>query len=147
MPAAAMNATALNAARAFFEAYNAHDVDRMIAACTRDAELRYPPLESQEQGKVREAGRKTWSGLMDAFPDLTVRIRSMFGDDRNVAAEVVIGGTQRKDFMQVRNQGKHYEVPLAFLLQVDSDGLIAGITAYWDNATFFRQLGKTTLDS
>jgi steroid delta-isomerase-like uncharacterized protein len=144
MPTAVTNASAIDTARSFFQAYNAHDVNRMLAACADDAELRYVPME--KQGKAREVGKKIWSSLIDAFPDLTVRIESIFGDERNVAAEIVIGGTQQKDFMQIRNQGKHYDLPHAFLLQVDREGSISSITAYWDNASFFRQLGKTTLD-
>jgi hypothetical protein len=62
-----------------------------------------------------------------------------------VAAEVVIGGTQRKDFLQIRNQGKHYDLPHAFLLKINDKDLITEIACYWDNASFYLQLGKTTL--
>jgi steroid delta-isomerase-like uncharacterized protein len=147
MPAAVTNATPIDTARSFFEAYNSHDVNRMLTFCADNAQLRYVPMENQGEGKAREVGKKIWSGLIDAFPDLRVVVDSIFGDDRNVAAEVVIGGTQQKDFLQIRNQGKQYELPHAFLLRVDNGGLITSITAYWDNASFYRQLGKTTLDS
>jgi hypothetical protein len=73
----------------------------------------------------------------------------MFGDEWNVAAEVMIGGTQRKDlaYGQVRipSQGKHYELPHAFLLRINESGLVTEVAAYWDNASFYSQLGKTTL--
>jgi hypothetical protein len=49
---------------------------------------------------------------------------------RELAAEIVIGGTQRKDFLQIPNQGKHYELPHVFLLEVASAGVITSITAY-----------------
>jgi hypothetical protein len=66
------------------------------------------------------------------------------------ALRTSIGGTQRKDLIygQVRipSQGKHYELPHAFLLQIDESGLIKEVAAYWDNASFYSQLGKTTLD-
>lgn len=137
--------TAVDAARSFFAAYNAHDVNRMVNACSEDAEFRYVPLGSQGEGKARQLGRDIWSGLIDAFPDLAVRLESAFGDKRNAATEVVIGGTQRKDFFGIRNQGKHFDLAHAFLLKTNDDGLITGITCYWDNATWFMQLGKTTL--
>lgn len=54
-----------------------------------------------------------------AFPDLAVVTHSAFGDDENVAAEVEIGGTQRKDFLQIPNQGRNYDLPHAFLLKVN----------------------------
>jgi ketosteroid isomerase-like protein len=73
----------------------------------------------------------------------------MFGDEWNVAAEVMISGTQRKDlaYGQVRipSQGKHYELPHAFLLRINESGLVTEVAAYWDNASFYSQLGKTTL--
>lgn len=138
--------TAIDVARAFFMAYNAHDVDKMVASCGEDAQLNYVPMGRHGQGKVREVGRAIWTGLIDAFPDLTVTVQSIFGDERNVAAEVMIGGTQRKDFMQIPNRGKHYDLPHAFILRVDERNLITGITSYWDNASFYSQLGKSTLD-
>jgi steroid delta-isomerase-like uncharacterized protein len=135
----------IDVARSFFAAYNAHDVERMVAACGEDAELRYVPMGSQGRGNARELGKSIWSGLIDAFPDLAVTVESIFGDERNVAAEVVIGGTQQKDFLQIRSQGRHYDLPHAFLLQTNERSLITRITCYWDNASFYLQLGKTTL--
>jgi steroid delta-isomerase-like uncharacterized protein len=137
---------AIDVARSFFAAYNAHDVGRMVAACSEDARLRYVPMGAQGQGKARGVGKAIWSGLIDAFPDLTVTVQSAFGDERNAAAEVTIGGTQRKDFLQIPSRGKHYELPHAFLLSLDDRGLITDIAAYWDNASFYSQLGKTTLE-
>jgi hypothetical protein len=113
----------IDVARSFFAAY-AHDVERMVAACGEDAELRYVPMGSQGRGNARELGKSIWSGLIDAFPDLAVTIESIFGDKRNVAAEVVIGGTQQKDFLQIRSQGRHYDLPHAFLLQTNERSLI-----------------------
>jgi predicted ester cyclase len=107
----------IDVARSFFAAYNAHDVERMVAACSEDAGLRYVPMGSQGRGNARELGKSIWSGRIDAFPDLAVTVESIFGDERNVAAEVVIGGTQQKDFLQIRSQGRHYDfasrVPVA----------------------------------
>ena len=139
-------ATPTDVARSFFEAYNQHDLNRMLASCTDDAQLRYVPMGKPGEGRIREVGKTIWSSLIDAFPDLRVRAESAFGDERNVAAEVMIGGTQRKDFMNIPNQGRHYDLPHAFLLQVSDRGLITSITAYWDNASFYSQLGKKTLE-
>jgi ketosteroid isomerase-like protein len=146
MSAASSRATSAEAtARSFFAAYNAHKVDEMVGACSEDAQLRYVPMGDQGQGKVRDVGKAIWSGLIGAFPDLTVTTQAAFSDGRNVAAEVIIGGTQQSDFLQIRSQGKHYELPHAFLLTLNESSLITQITAYWDNASFYLQLGKTTL--
>jgi hypothetical protein len=55
--------TPIDVARSFFATYNAHDVERMAAACSEDAELRYVPMGSQGRGKARELGKSIWSGL------------------------------------------------------------------------------------
>jgi steroid delta-isomerase-like uncharacterized protein len=136
---------AAKVARSFFTAYNDHQVDKMVAECSTDARLRYVPMGGQGEGQARALGKTIWSGQIDAFPDLHVTLQSLFGDDRHIAAEVVIGGTQQKDFLQIPSQGKHYELPHAFLLEINDRGQISDITAYWDNASFYLQVGKTTL--
>jgi steroid delta-isomerase-like uncharacterized protein len=135
----------IDAAQSFFTAYNAHDVDKMLAGFSEDAQLRYVPMGRQGEGRVRTVGKTIWSGLLQTFPDLHVSVQRIFGDARNVAAEVIIGGTQQKDFLQIPNRGKHYELPHAFVLRMNEKGQISEVTAYWDNASFFSQLGKTTL--
>jgi hypothetical protein len=42
----------IDVARSFFAACNAHDVERMVAACGEDAELRYVPMGSQGRGNA-----------------------------------------------------------------------------------------------
>lgn len=110
------DATGIEAARSFFAAYNAHDVDKMVTECSADAQLRYVPTGSQGQGKVRELGKAIWSSFIDTFPDLHVTVQSIFGDGRNVTAEVMIGGTQQKDLhyglVRIPSQGKQYELPM-----------------------------------
>jgi len=58
-----------------------------------------------------------------------VIVQSIFGDERDVAAEVNIGGTQRKDFLGIHNRGRHYELPHAFLLRLNDQRKIGLITA------------------
>lgn len=143
MSATSSATPALHTAQSFFDAYDHHDVDAMLSFCSDDAELRYVPMGDQGRGPIRDVGRAIWSGLIDAFPDLRIRVESMFGDDRHVAAEVVIGGTQQKDFADIPNKGRHYDLPHAFLLTLDDGSRITRITCYWDNASFYSQLGAT----
>jgi steroid delta-isomerase-like uncharacterized protein len=141
MPVTSVTA-ALQVARTFFDAYDKHDVDAMLSLCSDEAQVRYVPMGAQGTGPAAEVGKTIWSGLLDAFPDLHVRPGLTFGDDRYVAAEVMIGGTQEKDFLDIPSQGRSYDLPHAFILEVD-DGMIAQVTAYWDNSDFYRQLGAT----
>lgn len=137
---------AVDVARLFFAAFKDRNVNRMLDECREGAEVRFVPMGSQGTGLANELGKNVWSTLFDAFPDLSVTIPTLFGDDRNVAAEAVFEGTQRKDVFGIPNQGRHFELPQAFIFQIDDLGLITSITVYWDNASLYSQLGKTTLE-
>ena len=145
---------AIAAATEFFDAYRAHDVERMVDLCADMAELRYVPVEMwgrqrvvRGDGKVRTIGKVFWTGLIDAFPDLTNEVTSIHADaDGNVAAEVTIGGTQAKDWGSIGCQGLRYDLPHLFLMHVDGAGAIDRIVAYWDSAEMQRQLGRLEVD-
>jgi steroid delta-isomerase-like uncharacterized protein len=134
---------------AFFDAYRAHDVERMVELCTDNADFHYVPFEVwgkqrviRGDGKVRSIGKVIWRTLIDSFPDLTNEVPYITSDDEgNIAVEVVISGTQAKRFSSIGNQGLHYDLPHVFLFRVGKEGLIEEITAYWDTADWQRQLG------
>ena len=142
------------AVRAFFDAYRAHDVERMVDLCTDNAGFRYVPFEVwgrqrvlYGEGKVRTVGKVIWTTLLDAFPDLANVVTSLRADaEGNVAAEVGIGGTQAKDFGNVTSAGGRYELPHLFLFAVTGAGLIDDIVAYWDNVDWKQQLGCLEVD-
>lgn len=139
---------------AFFKAYHAHDLERMVELCSTNADFHYIPFEvwSRQRvirgdGKVRTIGKALWTTLINAFPDLTNEVTSITADDQgNVAAEVMISGTQAKPYGTIANQGLHFDLPHVFLFRVGKDGLIEEVTAYWDNADFYRQLGRLEID-
>ena len=139
---------------AFFDAYRAHDVERMVDLCTDGAGFRYVPFEVRGrqrvlhgEGKVRTIGKVIWTALIDAFPDLSNDVTSLRADEHgNVAAEAVIGGTQARPFGIIACAGGHYELPHLFLFHVTGDGLIDDIVAYWDNVDWKRQLRCVEVD-
>jgi ketosteroid isomerase-like protein len=147
-------ATAQAQVESFFDAYREHDVETMVDLCDDMAEFHYVPVEIwgkqrviRGDGKVRTVGKVLWTGLIDAVPNLTNEVTSISADgDGNVAAEVVIGGTQSKDWGPIGTQGRHYDLPHLFLFHVNGDGLIDRITAYWDGADFNQQLGRLEVD-
>lgn len=136
----AMETSSTDVVRAFLAAYDRHDLSAMLQTCSEDARLRYVPMGPQGQGLAHEAGRRIWGALLEAFPDLHVAPQAIFGDDRQVAAEVIISGTQKKDFQNIQNQGRHCELEHAFLFRM-ADGRIQQIASYWDNLSFYEQLG------
>ncbi|HLH68682.1 MAG TPA: nuclear transport factor 2 family protein [Candidatus Dormibacteraeota bacterium] len=146
--------TPVEAVTAFFDAYRAHDVERMVELCSENADFHYVPFEVwtrqrviRGDGKVRTIGKAFWTTLIDSFPDLTNRVTSITADDRgNVAVEVVISGTQAKTFGAISNQGRRYDLPHLFRFRVSPEGQIEEITAYWDSADWYRQLGHLEVD-
>jgi predicted ester cyclase len=140
--------------RAFFAAYLAHDVERMVDLCTDGAGFRYVPFEvwSRQrvlhgEGKVGTVGKLIWTTLIDAFPDLTNAVTSVRADDQgNVAAQVSFGGTQARPFGIIAAAGGRFELPHLFLFHLTGDGLIDDIVAYWDNVDWKQQLRCLEVD-
>jgi len=157
IPAGRAIATGERASRAvlhFFDAYRRQDVEAMVDACADNANFRYVPAEVMRKqrvvrgdGKVRGVGKTWWSSLIDAFPDLTNDVNWIGNDDDgNVAAEVMISGTQIKAFGTLANSGKHYDLVHLFLFHVNRDGLIDDLVAYWNAADWYAQLGRFECD-
>lgn len=145
---------AVGIVRSFFDAYRAHDVEAMVEACSERAELRYVPVEVwgkqrvlRGDGHVRDVGKVLWTGLIASFPDLSNEVTSIHADDAgNVAAEVVIRGTQAKAWGTIGASGKSFALPHLFVFRVGAGGLIDSIHAYWDSADMNRQLGRIEID-
>ena len=105
MACASINASKA-AVRAFFAAYRAHDVERMVDLCADGAGFRYVPFEVwgrqrvlHGEGKVGTVGKVIWTTLIDAFPDLTNAVTSLRADEHgNVVAQVSVRGTQARPF-------------------------------------------------
>ena len=152
--AAAREASATATVHEFFDAYRAHDVERMTELCADNADFRYVPFDVWARqrvlhgdGKVGTVGKAIWTALIDAFPDLTNAVTAVSADDQgNVAAEVIIGGTQAKDFGVIACTGGHYDLPHLFLFHVNDEGPIDDLVAYWDNVHWKSQLGWFEVD-
>jgi ketosteroid isomerase-like protein len=123
--------TAMATVQAFFAAYGAHDIDRMLSLCSTTAQLRHVPMGPFETGFAHSVGRKAWSGMFSAFPDLSVTVTSAFSDNGHVGAEVVIGDRKRR-----------FRLPQAYFLTVDESYRITNVTVYWDNVNLGFQLTK-----
>ena len=130
-----------NAVNAFFLAFGKHEVEEMLAACTGDADLRFVPMGKAGKGKVRQLGKRFWSTLFDAIANVTVTVRHASVHRHGASAEVVISGTQRKEFLQIPSYGRHFDLPHAFEFDLEQ-GKISSARIYWDNVTLFSELGK-----
>jgi ketosteroid isomerase-like protein len=143
-----------NVVKSFFDAYRKHDVERMTALCDDMAGYRSVPFELWRKqrvirgdGKVGTIGKIVWTGLIEAFPDLTNEVTKIIsGNDGRVAAEVLISGTQAKDWGSIRSRGRRFRSPHLFVFEINDDERIADITSYSDNASVRIQLGCVEID-
>jgi ketosteroid isomerase-like protein len=143
----AIAGSAEDAAKKFFDAYRAKDVDAMGQLFTKDATFVYVPFGEAGTGNVLEKGVSVWRTLIETFPDLRNEVGAVWEDKTGRVAfvDVHIGGKQAKDGFGISNQGKDFWLRHLFVLETDGAGHITKITSFWDNATWFSQLGKTSL--
>ena len=148
------SAPAAQVVESFFDAYRAHDVERMVELCDETARFRSVPFEVCRRqrivggtGYVCTVGKLLWTGLIDAFPDLTNEVtRLISGSDGQVAAEVVISGTQAKAWASVTARGRRFRSPHLLLFHINAIGKIDNITSYSDNVQVRRHLGCVELE-
>jgi hypothetical protein len=138
----------------FFTRYRAHDVHGMGDMCGINADLSYVPIEVwgkqrvlRGDGKVGTIGKPLWTGLINAFPDLSNSVHTVTAnDDGDVVAEVDIEGTQQLPWGMIAPAGQHYCEPHLFIFHVGENLLIDSITAYWNDASISQQLGHEEVD-
>ena len=130
----------------FLNHYRAHNVSAMVELFDPAGTVEYVPFHVK--GSVTEAGAGTWNTLIDSFPNLTNQILTIRQDEtgRIAYADVFIGGTQAKDAFDVPNQGKTYDLRHLFVFEINATGKIIRVVSFWDNADWYQQLGKTSLD-
>lgn len=133
-------------AQAFFTRYNDRDVPAMIELFKPEATIEYVPFALS--GPVEQIGPGSWGVLLDAFPNLRNEVNSVrsSADGRFVHVDVNIKGTQSKDAFGVESKGLSYDVRHLFVFEFDEDGDITYLTSFWDNAEWYRQLGKHVID-
>ena len=154
MTTTATKADPVATVEAFFEAYRRHDTLSMVDLCTDNADFSYVPFEIwtkqrviRGDGKVATLARPMWEGLINSFPDLSNEVHSITAsEDGKVAAVVSIGGHQEKAWGPIAPKGMKYWEPHAFIFDVNDDGQIESLTAYWDSASIYRQLGHMEVD-
>jgi steroid delta-isomerase-like uncharacterized protein len=78
--------------------------------------------------------------LRHAFPDLKWEGKGAFVSGNKVAAEYVMSGTQKNEFLGMPATGKSFALRCCSILEFEG-GLFTRETAYLDSATWMRQLG------
>lgn len=126
---------------AFMFAYEEQSIERMLSLCELDGEVWFRPLGDSGKGKIGELGKFLWSTLIEAFPDLNNVVDSATMEpDGDVRCQVVIRGTQAKEFAGIPNKGGSFSSDHIFVFRHNSNGKIDRIQVSWDHEDFQRQL-------
>ena len=94
------------AAREFFAAYDAHDVEGMTALCADDAPGRYAPYGRNGVVPIRGDIDAIWRAFPQAVPDFRVEVIEMIPAERNtVVVQTVMSGPIPADAHGIAKKG------------------------------------------
>jgi predicted ester cyclase len=128
-----------NACVEFMFAYQQRNVEKMMTFCDPEGMVHFTPLGDEGKGKIKELGK---TALIDAFPDIDNTLDAAVAEENNtVRCQVVIRGTQEKDFAGITSKGRHFDSDHIFIFHFNDANKIDAITISWDHADFCRQLG------
>ncbi len=109
-------------AQSFLTAYDAHDVEGMLAVCADGALGRYAPYGRKSVVPIRGGLDAIWRAFPQAVPGFRVEVDEMILAEGNT---VVIQAIAKK--------GEVVFIPHAYILRFDTHGKISRLDCYWDN--------------
>ena len=122
------------AAHKFFAAYDAHDVDGMVARCADGAKGRYAPYGPESVMPIRGGIDVIWRAFPRAVPNFRVKvIETIVGDGNSIVVQAEMSGPIPADAGAVAKKGQVVHIPHAYILRFDTHGKITHLDAYWDN--------------
>ena len=125
----------------FMFAYQHRDLEKMLSFCVPEGIVEFLPLGEMGKGTISELGKAMWGGLIDCFPDIDNTLDAAVAEDENtVRCQVVIRGTQAKDFADIKNHGKHFDSDHIFIFHVNKENKIDHIKIEWNHQDLKKQL-------
>ena len=124
--------------RAFVDAHNAHDLDRLMACLTEDSVMIDVAAPIPLNGKADV--RKLFTMIFSALPDVHFEITGMIAEGSRAFAALRTTGTGRGDWAGRDITGRHCDVFESMFVDVQDDR-IKTCMFYSDTATLSRQLG------
>ena len=118
----------------FFAAYDAHDVDGMVALCADGAQGRYAPYGRGSVMPIRGGIDVIWKAFPQAVPDFRVTvIETIVGDGNSIVVQAEMSGPIPADAAGVAKKGQVVHIPHAYILRFGTHCKITRLDAYWDN--------------
>ena len=116
----------------FFAAYDAHDVDGMLALCADGAQGRYAPYGKNSVIPIRGGLEMIWRGFPQAVPDFGAEIVEMIeAQDNTVVVQALVGGTMPADVPGVVKKGDVGRIAHAYIVRFNTNGKISRLDCYW----------------
>lgn len=132
-----------NACVDFMFAYQQKNVEKMLSLCDPEGTVAFLPLGDAGKGKIYELGKGIWSALIDCFPDIDNTLDAAVAEGENsVRCQVVISGTQEKDFGDIPNKGGQFDSDHIFIFRLSPANKITDIRISWDHSDLKKQLGS-----
>jgi steroid delta-isomerase-like uncharacterized protein len=129
----------VEANRATFAAWNAHDPDAVAAIFAPEAVIR--DVGNPDLLRGRDAIRERAADLLVAFPDFRLRqLDLVVGEDSN-ADRWEASGTHSGPFLGMDGTGNRISVEGATFSRFDSGGLVVEDVNFWDVGAMLSQLG------
>jgi ketosteroid isomerase-like protein len=130
----------VSTAQQFFAAYDAHDVDGMLALCADGALGRYAPYGRESVVPIRGGIDVIWRAFPNAVPNFRVKVIELIPAEGNIVviqAEMsgpipAEGHGVAKKGVAKKGQDVHI-IPHCYILRFDTDSKITRLDAYWDN--------------
>lgn len=129
-------------AEAYFDAWNRHDSDDIVAQFSEGGTYSDPATEEELTGRAIGAYAQQ---LFEAFPDLEFNVeRFDVVDDSTVSFQWTMRGTNTGSFQGAPPTGRTIALPGADFLTINQGG-IRSVRGYFDQRTFVEQLGFEVL--
>src|SRR5271169_5711622 len=95
------------AAQKFFAAYDAHDVEGMVALCAEGAQGRYAPYGRDSVVPIRGGIDVIWRAFPQAVPDFRVKvIETIVGDGNSIVVQAEMSGPMPADAGAIAKKGQ-----------------------------------------
>ena len=115
------------------------DADALTAFHAVEGVLESPTARGTVTG--RDAIARIYREWFAGFPDLALDWADALVDGNRVVDTVTVSGTDTGGFLGLPPTGKHFSLPIVFILTLDENGLIAHERRIYDFTGMLVQIG------